>query len=249
MFKNILFCIFCFFYGLTSFGSLDSSKSLLSQAETFYDAQNYEDAAKIYEKILEEEGSSGEILFNLGNTYFRLGKKGKAIAAYLGAKRLSPRDPDITKNLKYVESFSKDKLTAESQTDFLSVLTAWSKNFTWEELVFFSVVFWIIFIVVLLFSHVLGIFSSFRPLFLSLTLFFSVFSLIFFWKSASFERWGAVTSELVSVHSGPFQSNTTLFELHEGAPLLWKDSKENWIKVELSDGKKGWLESSDLAFY
>lgn len=249
MFKNILFCILCFFYGVTSLGSLDSSKSLLSQAESFYDAKNYEEAAKIYEKILEEQGSSGEVLFNLGNTYFRLGKKGKAIAAYLGAKRLLPRDPDIAKNLKYAESFSKDKLTAENEKDFLSVLTAWSKNFTWDELVFFSAVFWLIFIVLLLFSYFLGILYSFRPLFLSLTLFFALFSMIFYWKSASFERWGAVTTELVSVRSGPFQSNTALFELHEGAPLLWQDSKENWVKIELSDGKKGWLEASDLAFY
>ena len=66
MFKKTLFCLFCFFQGFSLLASLESSKSLLLQAESFYDAQKYEEAAKIYEKILEEEGSSGEILFNLG---------------------------------------------------------------------------------------------------------------------------------------------------------------------------------------
>lgn len=246
MYKTILFFFLGSFVSQLSFAEAGGR---LQKAENFYDAGDYKEAAELYEDFLKEKGLSGNVLFNLGNTYFRLGMTGKAVASYLAAKRLLPRDPDVKKNLNYARSFAKDKLSTEKSFSIFSVLTAWAKNFTVEELRFAGLVLWIFFVLVLLSSYLMKTLSSFKPLFLFLALASASF-VFFFSGSSSFQReWGAVTNSLVSVRSGPGSSNTVLFELHEGAPLLWQDEKEGWTKVELSDGKKGWLESTKASFY
>ena len=59
---------------------------------------------KKYESILEEGYISSNILYNLGNAYFRNDNTGQAIWAYLSSLNLDPRNSDTIYNLSVVRS-------------------------------------------------------------------------------------------------------------------------------------------------
>jgi tetratricopeptide (TPR) repeat protein len=64
-----------------------------------YAAGNYADARQAYERAL-ADGLHANALYNLGNTFFRLGEPGRAVLHYERALALRPRHPDATANLK-----------------------------------------------------------------------------------------------------------------------------------------------------
>ena len=39
-------------------------------------------------------------------------------------------------------------------------------------------------------------------------------------------------------------NNVVLFKLHEGTEFRVREIKENWLKIELVDGKKGWIKKA-----
>ena len=71
----------------------------LEQANQRFAAGEYADAATAYKQLLTSEGPRASVLYNLGNSYQRLGQYGPAILAYERARLLTPRDPDLLANL------------------------------------------------------------------------------------------------------------------------------------------------------
>jgi len=64
-----------------------------------FQAGDFAGAAASYEQILAADGPRAAVLYDLGNSYQRLGKYGPAILAYERARLLTPRDPDLLANL------------------------------------------------------------------------------------------------------------------------------------------------------
>src|SRR5580693_8407134 len=60
---------------------------------------DYRTAVRDYEQILDREGFSAPVLFNLGNAWLRLGDPARAILNYERALVLSPRSAAIEANL------------------------------------------------------------------------------------------------------------------------------------------------------
>ena len=69
------------------------------QANQRFAAGDYAGAAAAYDNLLTAEGPRAAVLYNLGNSYQRLGQYGPAILAYERARLLTPRDPDLLANL------------------------------------------------------------------------------------------------------------------------------------------------------
>ena len=55
---------------------------------------------------------------------------------------------------------------------------------------------------------------------------------------------GIIYDAQVEVRSEPNTFSTRLFEVHEGLKVTVKTHQENWVEIELVDGKKGWIEAS-----
>ncbi|MCX5667292.1 MAG: hypothetical protein NTY34_03150, partial [Candidatus Omnitrophica bacterium] len=83
-------------------------RSLFYKANSLYEQREYEKASEEYAKILDIDAESGPLYFNIGNTFFKLGKFGYAILAYKIAQRLMPGDSDLKSNLAYAESLTED---------------------------------------------------------------------------------------------------------------------------------------------
>ena len=81
--------------------------SLLFKANEAYLAGNYPEAAELYQAIDMSGHLNGNIFYNLGNCYMRLGETGKAILNYKKARLLLPRDGDLKANLQYARSLNR----------------------------------------------------------------------------------------------------------------------------------------------
>ncbi len=59
-----------------------SAQSLTQRADSAYAADNFAEATELYLQIADEEGTSSNLYYNLGNCYYRQGKPGMAILYY-----------------------------------------------------------------------------------------------------------------------------------------------------------------------
>ena len=87
----------CFLLGCSPLGAAPSAA--YEQANRQFAAGDYAAAAAAYEQVLAADGPRAAVLYNLGNSYQRLGRTGPAILAYERARLLTPRDPDLLANL------------------------------------------------------------------------------------------------------------------------------------------------------
>ena len=60
----------------------ETAATLSAKADSAYNSKNYTEAADLYKTIIKEYGVSSDIYYNLGNTYFRMGKIAQSVLAY-----------------------------------------------------------------------------------------------------------------------------------------------------------------------
>jgi tetratricopeptide (TPR) repeat protein len=97
------------------------------EANHLFASGDFAKSAGIYQKIIDTNGASASLYYNLGNSEYRLGHLGPAILAYERARLLSPRDPDLIANLnlarKSAAVFDKGRFNPriEAIIDWLSL--------------------------------------------------------------------------------------------------------------------------------
>ena len=55
-----------------------------------------------------------------------------------------------------------------------------------------------------------------------------------------------MTQPVSSVKSSPGDAGKSIFVLHEGTKVKLLDELGSWRKIEISDGRQGWVENSTL---
>jgi len=55
-----------------------------------------------------------------------------------------------------------------------------------------------------------------------------------------------IFAESTEVKSEPNMGSESAFELHEGTKVQIIGSDQDWVRIELADGKDGWMPVSDL---
>jgi tetratricopeptide (TPR) repeat protein len=246
-----LFCILSACFCLATVAYADDGQpdisTLFLQANQAYKSGDFNAAAAGYEQLIAAGMSNGELLYNLGNAYLKKGDTGRAILNYRKAELFMPRDADLEANLQYALGQAKDKIDCGEGESLLKTICFWYTKLSCCELcyVFLAVnaVFWLLFIVRLfLRADLLGI-GMYVFLFLALLLGSSLGVKLY---SAAYSRTGVVLAEEVMVRSGSSLSDTVLFKLHEGAELAVAGEENEWLKITLCDGKKGWVQKSSI---
>ena len=225
--------------------------SLFSAANNLYSEEKYEDAAVTYEEILKTGYTSSEVLFNLGNSWFRSNKLGKARLYYEKALLLSPRDKAIRANLAYTETLLPDKFE-EVPVFFLRKWIISLRNIiapnTWSILALSVFFISFVFLVTFLFSKKIAIKKV--TFYIGITFFFvSLVCLLFaFAASNHLHNSGTaiLTEPFVTVKSAPRESGKDLFIIHEGAKVWLETKAGEWQEVRIADGRIGWLQSSAI---
>ena len=95
----------------------------MADADSAYNAKEYAKAISIYNELIEENGTSAPVLFNLGSAYYQAGDYGQAMLNYLRARRLDPGNEEINANLRYLQSRVEDANKAEQKGKHLKAGT------------------------------------------------------------------------------------------------------------------------------
>ena len=243
--RMVLVCLIGFQSGL-GLGVED----LWSKGIQAYDDGEFQEAASSFEALLQTDSRRPHVLYNLGNTYFKMGKKGAALGAYYGARELLPRDPDLKANISFIEKSVPDQL------DSTLARPLWTRGFFWleswserEQFLALSLCFFLAFSFVGLAMWVPNLKVSAYAGAFTLALVGSVFVTGMVVYDVYTPHWGAVGSASTAVVAGPSGSATPLFNLQEGAPVMVLENQGDWLHVGLSDGKKGWTKSASVTYF
>jgi tetratricopeptide (TPR) repeat protein len=219
----------------------DAIHSLLFLANQAYLEDRYEEAAGLYERIVERGHLNGHVFYNLGNTYIRLGELGRAILNYKKAGVLLPRDGDLKANLQYARSLARDRIE-EASPSLWNTLAFWYFGMNlWELLIAFALLnllFWASTLFNLYRNSEWAKWSLWLSLLLSLVLGASAGMKA---RESLWNAGGVLLEDEAPVRAGFSRNDTTLFALHEGAEFTILDEEQGWWKIAIADGKKGWV--------
>ena len=65
------------------------------------------------------------------------------------------------------------------------------------------------------------------------------------WTDSSLSL-GVIYATKVSAHSEPNVFSTRLFEVHDGLRVSINQAVDDWVEIELLDGKMGWIENNQI---
>jgi tetratricopeptide (TPR) repeat protein len=240
-----LFTIFC---QTVTFANANTT---IQKANTAYQAGFYENAASLYEQVIEQGKVSSGVYYNLGNSYFKMDEISKAILNFERALKLDPSNEDIIYNLRVANNKIIDKIDQLPQLFYIK----W-----WDSLkqlispdgwaIMFTAFFFSFFLITALF--LLSTSIRLRKTFLFSGLSVLIFTIISFtiayqsYKDAAFNKEAIVFAPSLPVKSSPEESGIDLFVIHEGLKVQIIDHLTGWEEIRIANGSKGWVKSETI---
>lgn len=226
-------------------------ESVWAKANDAYSMGEWNNALSLYQKIEKSGEVSAYLYYNIGNTYYKQNIFGKAVLYYERALRINPSFDDAINNLKIVQLHTLDKI--ENVPEF--VFTTWIRNFknsvdsnTWAVIGLFLLVGLAVLFLLYRFASSTSIrriafIVSCVVLFMVIVSFLFSFSLRGYANSTDS---AVIMSAVSNVKSAPNSTGNNLFVLHEGTKVTILEDIGTWKRVELADGRQGWLDSSTI---
>lgn len=252
--KRLLFIIAflgCLYNSNASNAKEIRAKEAIKQGNDFYSKNEFEQAAKKYQSVIDSGYTSSELFYNLGNAWFKLHNFKSAILNYERAKLLNPGDKSIDFNLELSRSFVIDKIEALPELFFVSWYKWLRNSFSTNGWAFLSVCAFLILLgsaLLYLLSYKMwlkkaGFWVGMICLVVSILSFVNGYQLQ---KIQSARNTAIVFTPTVTLKSSPAESGTNLFILHEGTKVEIIDAVGEWRNVSIADGNKGWVKLADI---
>jgi len=223
--------------------------TVMDKGNNFYRNSDYDNAIEEYKKLIDNGYLGTSLFYNLGNTYYRIGKIGYAILYYEKALKLSPSDADIKHNLDFAHFSTIDRIQPLPKFFLFdwweALLTSFSVN-GWAYIVFIFYLLILLLIAAYFFAKSI---SQQKFIFLSgivvvVLLTSSVSLLVVKINRETALKSGVIIEQVVTVKSSPDPNSTDSFVIHEGLKVNLEDKLDNWTKIRLADGKVGWIENN-----
>ena len=220
---------------------------LFAKGNDLYKEKNYVAAIALYDSIVGMGYESADLYYNLGNAYFKMGYLAPTILNYERAKKLDPSNEDVDFNLKIANLRVADRIEPVPELFFIR----WVKDFVisqssdgWAKM---GVVFiWISFVCGALFIFVNNVVVKRLTFFLGVIIL--VTSIAF--AALAYDQYqfqknsqeGIIFVTNAYVKSAPDLDSEDLFMLREGVKVELKNTEGDWQRIQLADGKVGWIQ-------
>jgi tetratricopeptide (TPR) repeat protein len=196
---------------------------------------DYGTAVRNYEQILDKEGFSAPVLFNLGNAWLRMGNPARAILEYERALALSPHNAPIAANLAAAQQ--RAGLAPQVAGPWLTAARYFSfDTYAWAAL---GAV-WVLCAALVLvclngMPRRIG-----RPLILlaAVTLCVSADAAVLEWPDL---QRAVVVGAPAVMHLAPAQSAATSGSLRQGEVVWLQEQYGGFSFVRTADGRTGWV--------
>ena len=231
------------------FGSVkaQSEKELFQTANSYYKNKQYDRAEHFYLQGIMHNKNNVNACFNLGNTYFHLKKYPEAILYYEKGGKLQPDNKYIIQNLAITNNLLFSKI--EFSKEFF--VTKYSKNFfnskssdQWSH--------WMMFCLWLGVAMLCLYFYNKNKLVLKTGILLLIFFFLFAWLTYSryqqenIEQFAISFGENTQLHKTPVTASKAIDSIQAGTKVKLTDKDADWVKIELPNGKTGWIENKKL---
>ncbi len=209
-----------------------------------YQDGEYDRAITEYESVVRSGLENGALYYNIGNSYFRKDKLGKAVLNYERAKRFLPRDADSDFNYHYACAQARVTFSDGKKGIVAKLMDKHAAFYTEAEMA------WAIaalsFLVAAL--HLLSLYLKWPPrrrrgVLAVLAVLLLVYICGFVHKVQRQEGLAIMTSR-AQARFEPRVDATGHFALGEGERIKVLKTEEGWAKIERPDGKSGWVEQT-----
>ena len=191
--------------------------------------------------------TNGRLEYNLGNCFLQAGDLGPAILHYRRAQRLAPRDPLLLDNLREARSRCVTNIEPTRRSTVLRSVFSWHFATTQATRLLTALIFYAVFWVVLTLRVL------FRRRWLTSTASICLVLTLLLGGSVGMDAWGnrnapagVIAAMDVIVSKGPGPGYKRQFEqpLQPGVEFTLRERRGDWWRIELPDGKSGWIEAS-----
>ncbi|NIG52481.1 SH3 domain-containing protein [Chitinophaga sp. Cy-1792] len=215
------------------------------EANNLYRQSKFTESANAYQQLIDEGYAERSLYFNAGNAWYKAGKIGASVYAYEKALQLSPEDAVIKHNLaianQKVNGFVGELPLVFFQQWWLKLQHIHSSN-AWAG--FSLAFFWLLIAGMIVNLFIPGLKNKY------LTWGNYLFGILFIlhllmavdtYNIANNHDNGIVMTSTVKVKAAPDDNSKDLFELHEGMKVKVLDATKEFCKIEMNDGKNGWV--------
>lgn len=236
-----------FLVALISCGTLlGQSDQLFEKGKQDYRDQKFAEALGSWNQILERGEHSPALYFNMGNAHYKLNQVGLSIYYYEKALQLDPTNADVLNNLYYAKNATVDEIEPLPRTLFQRWFDQLSGQLTLKGWSILSLA--LAFLCGLLFvlyyfgtrerqKRILfgGSLVSFGLTIIALVICFMIEA------RESKDSPAIIIAERAKIQSEPNLGSEESFILHEGTKVQILDQEGDWLRIQIADGKDGWL--------
>jgi tetratricopeptide (TPR) repeat protein len=249
--KNILSIFFAIVLLFPAYTASYAQVPKSDQQQSFEDANNlfnqskFTASAQIYQRLLDQGVNQKSVYFNAGNAYYKAGKNSLAIYNYEKALQLSPNDAAVKHNLSIanqkVNGYVGELPLVFFQQWWLQLQHLHKAN---EWAIGSILFFWLLITAITLNTFLPGWKNKFLrwgsyvagAVFL-LYLLMAVDTYLV----ANNHQSGIVINSNIKVKTAPDENSKDAFEIQEGMKVHVTDATKDFCKIELADGKSGWI--------
>ena len=233
--------------------SARTSRPAVTQVELYqegnrrYQDGDFEEALASYLRLVEAGFESGEVYYNIGNTYFKLGAVAQSILYYERARRLLPGDEDVQANLDLARSLTVDEIEPLPRFWLFSAVEWWVGLLPRTLLIVVVAAAYLIgtgIVLLLILKRGAPLAVWGRRIASASGVVFLLFGLNLVVREFEVGRAqeAVVLQPQVDVLSAPLDDETlTIFTVHEGTKVRIDRLSEEWAEVMLEDGRVGWV--------
>lgn len=242
-----------------------TAEVLWAEAIAAYEAKEYQTAVDRFEHIVDLGYASGDLYYNLANSYFKLGEQtteegqgkfsggelGRAVLNYHRALRLDPTLEDARYNLELAVDNTND--TEALPESF--IVTIWRKmsnlahTNTWAtaSLVMLGLMLALVIFYLLSNSISLRMIGFFGAILLLVGVIFSVVFALYSKRVAeSDSRAVVICSDTTPVHASPESGSKVIRQPSQGVTVMVSRDHGDWSEIVFADGEKGWIRSAKI---
>jgi len=223
---------------------------LFYKANAYYENRDYTKALECYTDILDTGIESGNLYYNIGNGFIKMGKIGYAILSYEKAKRLKPGDSDLKSNLDYARSLVESaSYQVPSKRLITRIIERPFRDISIKTTALVVSAFYIIAVLLLIISLINKVFASrtrYITIVLLVTFLYGLAAFSMRYYNEEILKHGIVVQKEAECKYEPIDKSTTYYTLNEGSEVLILKTKGDWRQIKRLDGKIAWVKKEAI---